>query len=145
MAGKLVLIDMFAPPVKTTKKASAAREKKKVVEAKEQQQPSPVLSMPLLPCTEPTAQEKAAKQLNNFSKLNKETKNSPLKVSLARQRGLWVPETFVAPGRCIKRKVKKLSRVALKAALVKNKENICPRLKSKYVNGKVTNAISRTG
>jgi len=144
MAGKLVLIDMFAPPVKTNKKASAAGEQKKVVEAKEQTQ-SPVLSMPLLPCTEPTAQEKAAKQLNNFSKLKKETKNSPLKVSLARQRGLWVPETFVAPGRCIKRKVKKLSRVALKAALVKNKENICPRLKSKYVNGKVTNAISRTG
>jgi hypothetical protein len=145
MASKLVLIDMFAPPVKTNKKkASAAREEKKVVEAKEQAQ-STVLSMPLLPCTEPTAQEKAAKQLNNFSTLNKENKNSPLKVSLARQRGLWVPETFAAPGRCSKRKVKKLSRVALKAALVKDKESICPGLKGKYVSAKVTNAFSRTG
>jgi hypothetical protein len=145
MAGKLVLIDMFAPPVKTTKKASAAREEKKVVEAKEQQQPSPVLSMPLLPCTEPTAQEKAAKQLNNFSRLNKETKNSPLKVSCARPRGLWVPETFAASGRCVKRKLKKPARATLKAALLKNKENLVPGQKRKYVNATLTSVHFRIG
>jgi hypothetical protein len=144
MAGKLVLIDMFAPPVKTNKKASAAGEQKKVVEAKEQTQ-SPVLSMPLLPCTEPTAQEKAAIQLNNFSKLNKETKNSPLKVSFARQRGLWVPETFAASGRCIKRKLKKPARATLKAALLKNKENLVPGQKGKYVNATLTNVCFRIG
>jgi hypothetical protein len=146
MAGKLVLIDMFAPPVKTIKKmASAVREEKKVVEAKEQQDQSPVLSMPLLPCTEPTAWEKAAKLQNNFSKLDMETKNSPLKVALARPRGLWISETFVSPGRCIKRKVKKPARATLKAALLKNKENICPGLKGKYLNAKLTNAFSRMG
>jgi hypothetical protein len=145
MAGKLVLIDMFAPLVKTNKqKASAAREVKKVVEAKEQTQ-SPVLSMPLLPCTEPTAQQKAAKQPNNFSRLDKETKNSSLKVSLGRQRGLWFPETFAAPGRCIKRKLKKPARAPLKAALLKNKENLCPDPKGKYVNAKLTGAFSRIG
>jgi hypothetical protein len=142
MAGKLVLIDMFAPPVKTNKqKASAAREEKKVIEAKQQTQ-TPVLSVPLLPCTEPTAQQKAAKQLNNFSRLNKETRNSPLKVSFARQRGLWLPETFAAPGRCIKRKLKKPARAPLKAALLKNKENLCP---GKYVNAKLTGAFCGIG
>ena len=143
MAGKLVLIDMFAPSVKISKKkASAVPEEKKVVEAKEQDQ-SPVLSMPLLPCTEPTAWEKAAKLQNNFSKLDKETKNSPLKVAPSRQRGLWISETFASPGRCIKRKVRKPARATLKAALLKNKENICPGLKGKYLNVQLTNAFPR--
>ena len=144
MAGKLVLIDMFAPSVKINKeKASAVPEEKKVVEAKEQDQ-SPVLSMPLLPCTEPTAWEKAAKLQNNFSKLDKETKNSPLKVAPSRQRGLWISETFVSHGRCI-RKVRKPARATLKAALLKNKENICPGLKGKYLNVQLTNAFPRMG